>query len=181
MIARSKARTVVAKTIAAKMVAVLAMLAAAGSPAGATMARAPLPATVALDSRAYVERVSTDLNGRARRVLAAANRLAPGDRVVFVVNYRNRGDAPVRGFYVTNPVPARVRLDMMQFSAAPADMQVSVDGGAHWGRLDDFTIPTPLGGTRRATSEDITHVRWGVHAPVAPGDSGRIAWRGVVR
>ena len=170
MVARAKAVTIA-----------IFMLASAGSPAGATMARPPLPAAVVLDSRAYVERVSTDLNGRARRILAPADRLAPGDRLVFVVHYRNRGDAPVSGFYVTNPVPARVQMDAMQLAAAPADMQISVDGGAHWGRLDDFTIPTPLGGTRRATSEDITHVRWSVRAPVAPGNSGRIAWRGVVR
>lgn len=160
----------------------MGMLAAAATgPAGATAPRASLPSAVALDSRTYVERVSTDLNGRARRVLAAADRLAPGDRVVFVVHYRNRGDAPVGGFYVTNPLPARVRLDPAQLASAPTDMEVSIDGGMHWGRLDDFMVATPLGGTRRALAEDITHVRWSVKARVAPGDSGRIAWRGVVR
>jgi uncharacterized repeat protein (TIGR01451 family) len=158
----------------------LAATAAAPPVANAAQRQVAAPSPVALDQRAFVERVSTDVNGRARRTLAAANRLAPGDRLVFIVNYRNQGSAPVNGFTVTNPVPTHIRIAPAQFAAPSDGMQVSVDGGAHWGRLADFSLPTPLGGTRRATPEDVTHVRWTLRA-IAPGDGGRIAWRAVVR
>ena len=151
----------------------LLLMAAAGMlPAVPALARAP----VELDSQVFVEHVQTDINGRARRVLRAPGELDAGDRLVFVVRYRNAGKAPVQGFAVTNPVPATLRIEPDQ----PA-MQVSVDGGRSWGRLDMLSVPTPLGGTRRATAEDVTHVRWAVPAPLRPGTGGRISYRAVVR
>lgn len=131
---------------------------------------------VSLNSAVFVEDVGTDAAGQQRRVLKAADRLGQGDRLVFVMKYRNDGSAPVRNFALTNPVPRGVRID-----PAHGDMQVSVDGGRSWGRLTDMIVRTPLGGTRRATPDDVTHVRWTVDTPVAPGASGQIAWRGTVR
>jgi hypothetical protein len=143
-------------------------------------ALAPLPAVaqtpLALQSSVFVERVETDVNGRERRVLSAPERLNSGDRLLFLVRYRNGGSAPLRDFAVTNAVPASIRID-------PRDsaMQVSVDGGRSWGQLDRITMRTPLGGTRRATPDDVTHVRMTVKDAVAPGEGGRISYRGVVR
>jgi hypothetical protein len=132
---------------------------------------------IQLETQMFVERVSTDINGRARRILTVpGNRIARGDQVIFVVNWRNQGARPVHGFAVTNPVPGTVRID-----PAGSAMQVSVDGGAHWGRLDQVWLPTSLGGTRRATPEDVTHIRWTMAAPVSPGERGRISYRGTVR
>ncbi len=141
---------------------------------------APLPALaqapVAINASVFVERVQTDINGRERRTLSEAGRLASGDRLLFLLRYRNGGASPMQGFAVTNAVPSAIRVD-------PSDpaMQVSVDGGHNWGRLDDLTLRTPLGGMRRATPDDVTHVRWTVKDAVAPGETGRISYRGVVR
>lgn len=131
---------------------------------------------VMLDSQMFVERVSTDLNGRARRTLAAPSQIGAGDTLVFVVRYHNAGKAPVGGFAVTNPVPSSLRID-----PARPDMRVSVDGGRNWGTLSSLYVPTPLGGTRRATAEDITHVRWQVASAIPPGSGGQISYRATVR
>jgi len=131
---------------------------------------------VRLDRQMFVERVSTDINGRARRVLESADRAGSGDQLIFVVNWRNEGSRPVRGLAVTNAVPRGTQLDLSD----PA-MQVSVDGGAHWGRIADLWLPTPLGGSRRAVPADITHVRWTVPDEISPGESGRLSYRATVR
>lgn len=131
---------------------------------------------IRLERQMFVERVSTDVNGRARRVLESADRAGSGDQLIFVVNWRNEGNRPVRGLAVTNAVPRGTQLDISD----PA-MQVSVDGGAHWGRLADLWLPTPLGGTRRAVPADITHVRWTVLDEISPGESGRLSYRATVR
>lgn len=144
---------------------------------GATMPSATAhAAALSLDTRMFVEHVITDINGRARRVLRAADRLSPGDTLVVVVDWRNRADRAMSGIAVTNAIPGRLRVD-------PADpaMLVSVDGGATWGRLDQLWLPTPLGGTRRATAEDVTHIRWTMPGTIAPGQGGRIAYRATVR
>ncbi len=141
-----------------------------------TPAVANAPSGLALDTQTFVERVTTDINGRARRTLAPADRVAPGDNLVFVVVWRNEGRRPIRGGALTNGIPDSIRIE-------PGDrvMEVSTDGGQRWGRLDQLWLPTPLGGTRRATAEDVTHIRWPVPATIAPGQGGRISYRGVVR
>lgn len=147
--------------------ACLALALGAATPAGANLA---------LETQTFVERVITDINGSARRVLVPADRIAPGDSLVFVVAWRNTGRRPVRGGALTNGIPGRVLID-----AADPAMDVSIDGGRRWGRLDQLWLPTPLGGTRRATAQDVTHVRWPVPATIAPGQGGRISYRGIVR
>ncbi|WP_242130446.1 hypothetical protein [Sphingobium sp. Sx8-8] len=131
---------------------------------------------IRLDRQMFVERVSTDINGRVRRVLESADRAGSGDQLIFVVNWRNEGSRPVRGLAVTNAVPRGTQIDLSD----PA-MQLSVDGGAHWGRLTDLWLPTALGGTRRAVPADITHVRWTVPQAISPGESGRLSYRATVR
>lgn len=140
-----------------------------------SVASAGKPA-LTLAAQTFVERVSTDVNGRQRRVLAQPQELGSGDRLVFVVRYRNDGATPVSGFAVTNPVSATLRID-----PSHREMQVSVDHGRTWGRLAALSVPTPLGGTRRATPDDVTHIRWTVRQPVRPGDEGRISYRATIR
>ncbi len=129
---------------------------------------------VAFATQMFVERVETDLNGRTRRVLTNPARIVRGDRLIFIVNWRNRGERPMRDVALAIPGSVRVALD------DPA-MQVSVDGGNRWGRIGDLWLPTALGGIRRATAEDVTHVRWAMPDAVPPGRSGRLSYRGVVR
>jgi hypothetical protein len=69
-------------------------------------------------------------------------------------------------------LPAGARLE-----AAAQGAIVSVDGGNRWGRLDQLWMPTPLGGVRRATIEDVTHVRWRLTQQIAPGAAGRVSYR----
>ncbi|MEJ7925191.1 hypothetical protein WG908_00305 [Sphingobium sp. AN641] len=150
--------------------ALVALLGAASPASGNTQAG------IAIDTHMFVERVTTDVNGRARRILMEADRAERGDSLVFVVNWRHAGAQPVSGIALTNIVPGRVLIE-------PADeaMLVSVDGGVRWGRLDQLWMPTQLGGTRRAMAEDVTHVRWTMPGRIAPGQSGRMSYRGTAR
>jgi uncharacterized repeat protein (TIGR01451 family) len=129
-----------------------------------------------METQMFVERVHTDINGRARRTLASTSRAAPGDQIVFVVNWRNEGREPVQGIALTNPVPRGTLL-----TTADPSMQVSVDGGQRWGRLEDLWLPTPLGGTRRAVPADITHVRWNIPTRLSPGETARLSYRATMR
>ncbi len=129
-----------------------------------------------LGTQTFVERVSTDINGRPRRTLASADRVGPGDTLIVIVHWRNDGAQPVRDFAVTRAVPRGTRPDI-----SDPHMQVSVDGGSHWGRLEQLWLPTPLGGVRRAVAEDVTHIRWQLPQAVPPGRAGRLSYRAVMR
>lgn len=132
---------------------------------------------VSLKSDVFVQRTVTDAAGRKSTVLAPPKMVTPGDRLVFVLNYRNAGTAPATDFTVTNPIPAAV----VYADQASAGAQVSVDGGKAWGTLSTLTVAGANGTRRAATTADVTHVRWTLKRPIAAGQGGKLQFAGVVR
>jgi len=132
---------------------------------------------VALDNHVFVERVSTDAQGKQRILLEEPKVVVPGDRLVFVLNYRNAGAQPADKFVITNPLPAAVRFA----DAGDTRPQVSVDGGKQWGLLADLSIPMTDGTRRAAQPADVTHIRWAFQNPIPVGGTGKLMFRGVVK
>lgn len=132
---------------------------------------------VALDNSVFVERVTTDAAGKERVLLEEPKVVVPGDKLVFVLNYRNAGAQPADKFVITNPMPAAVRFA----GAGNAGEVVSVDGGKTWGTLDTLTILQADGTRRTAQPADVTHVRWAFQTPIPAGGTGKLMFRGVVK
>lgn len=130
---------------------------------------------VSLTSTVFVEKTSTGAQGRNRVVLEPPGRMSPGDRLVFMLNYRSVGTRSIGDFVVTNPMPAAVAY---QGTSDPSAV-VSIDGGRRWGRLDQLKVTERDGSIRSARPEDVTHVRWTLNP--ATGSAGRLMFRGVVR
>ena len=134
---------------------------------GPATARANGPQPVA--STVYVERQAQEGDGSRRVRLEPASQVRSGDSLLFRVDYRN-GTASGQKM-LTSAVP-----DSVAFIGG-GDL-VSVDGGRNWGRLDDLTVSTANGATRRAVPDDVTHVRWVLTARAnTPG----LLFRGRVR
>ena len=150
----------------------LFLLLAASMPAQALAAN-----QVALDNNVFVERVSVDAQGKQKILLEEPKVVVPGDRLVFVLNYRNAGAQPADKFVITNPMPAAVRFA----DAGDTSPLVSVDGGKQWGLLADLTIPMSDGSRRSAQPADVTHVRWAFQKPIPVGGTGKLIFRGVVK
>lgn len=132
---------------------------------------------VALDNSVFVERVTTDAAGKQRVLLEEPKVVVPGDRLVFVLNYRNAGAQPADKFVVTNPMPSAVRFA----GAGNAGTLVSVDGGKAWGTLDTLSVMQPDGTRRAAQPADVTHIRWAFQKPIPAGATGKLMFRGVVK
>lgn len=132
---------------------------------------------VALDNSVFVERVMTDAAGKQRVLLEEPKVVVPGDRLVFVLNYRNAGAQPADSFVITNPLPSAVRFA----DAGDTRPLVSVDGGHAWGELGDLTILQADGTRRTAQPADVTHIRWAFQKPIPAGATGKLMFRGVVK
>ena len=147
---------------------------------GIASAAAILPCTanaaspVQFASDVFVERFQSAPGGRTARTLERAERLQPGDRVIFVVNWKS---ARTHEFIVTNPMPRAVSFQR----SALGDEEVSVDGGRTWGALEALTIRDREGQLRHAMPEDVTHLRWRIPGPIAAQGEGQMIYRGVVR
>ena len=145
----------------------------------AVLAPAALAASnrVILSSAVFVEKDLTDSRGRSRIVLEPPQMVAPGDRLVFLLRYRNTGTAPASDFIVTNPLPETV-----SYQGTPdARAIVSIDGGRRWGALPRLRVRERDGSLRAARPEDVTHVRWTLNQPIPAGSEGRLVFRGVVK
>lgn len=132
---------------------------------------------VALTSTVFIEKDVTDAQGRKAVVLEEPKVVTPGDRLVFLLNYRNTGARPAADFVVTNPMPPAVAYQGTPDGAA----EVSTDGGRNWGRLETLKIIEPNGTVRGARPEDVTHVRWSMKQAIPSGTAGKLSFRGVVR
>jgi len=132
---------------------------------------------VALDNSVFVERVTTDAQGKQRILLEEPKVVVPGDRLVFVLNYRNAGAQPADKFVITNPLPAAVSFA----DAGDTRPLVSIDGGRGWGQLEQLTIAQRDGTRRAAQPADVTHIRWAFQKPIPVGGSGKLMFRGAVK
>jgi hypothetical protein len=150
------------------LIALLALMA----PASAFAAN-----NVALQSAVFVEKTLPDANGKSRVVLQEPRIVIPGDRLVFMLSYRNVGSKPASDFVVTNPMPGAVAFEGTPDNQA----QVSVDGGHVWGMLANLRIREVDGMLRTARPEDVTHVRWAMKNAIPAGAQGKLSFRGIVR
>lgn len=132
---------------------------------------------VALTSAVFVEKTVPEANGKTRLVLEEPRTVVPGDKLVFVLAYRNQGAKPATDFVVTNPMPGAVAYQ----GTGDAGAIVSVDGGKSWGPLSALKVRKADGSVRAAYPEDVTHVRWAMKTPIPAGAAGKLSFRGVVR
>ncbi|WP_428681608.1 hypothetical protein [Sphingopyxis sp.] len=132
---------------------------------------------VVLDNSVFVERATTDAAGKPRVLLEEPKVVVPGDKLVFVLNYRNAGTQPADAFVITNPMPSAVRYA----DAGDTRPLVSVDGGRNWGTLDALTVPLADGTRRPAQPADVTHIRWAFQKPIPAGGAGKLMFRGIVK
>ena len=150
-------------------------------------------ADVKIDSTIMVERSETSASGETVTKLLdpATVKVIPGDKLLFVNAYRNTGQNAVTGFVVNNPVHAAVALTEVVEDWA----LVSVDGGKNFGKLSELTVTetvatgteeagetaAPVQTSRPAVASDVTHIRWVLASPIAPGASGELRFRGIVK
>lgn len=138
----------------------------------ALLATPALAGPLQVTSQVLVESRQRAPDGTTRVTLVPARRAVPGDRVVFALAYRNTGTQPLSDIVFDNPVPRGIAYRAPAAdSAAP---ELSVDG-RRYGSL------AQLGAGRAVGPDDVTHVRWRLTRPLAPGASGRFAFEAVLK
>ena len=139
--------------------------------------------TVELVTTAEKEIEVVEKGAKIKKV-APAQKMVPGDEVIYTVTYNNKTGKPAEKISVTNPVPKHTRYKEGSAAGDGADISYSVDGGKNFAAPNQLTVPikdkSGKDTVRPAVAQDYTHIRWVLKQNVAPGQSGSVRFRAVI-
>ena len=151
----------------------------AGSIACLTTGAVSAASAISISRAVYVERHSAGADGGKMRAIEPASVLRKGDRVVLLVEWQTESPGfsqTARGYTVSSAVPRHLVFQ----SSSNDSYQVSADGGRKWGTLGKMRI-FDLDGSRLASPEDVTNLRWTIPSSRLVAGNGRIAYSAIVR
>jgi uncharacterized repeat protein (TIGR01451 family) len=111
----------------------------------------------------------------------AAEKVVPGDVVIYTVSYSNNGEEPAENFVITNPVPDHMAYVPESASGDNTNIQFSVDGGKSYDIPANLAKTDSDGNEVAAGASDYTHIRWTLNDPVAPGVTGNVIFKAILK
>ena len=147
--------------------------------AGAAAAQAPAGP---LEIRAVAEVESkTIISGKQAVKLIPADRVVPGDRVLYTLEVRNAGTTALDSPIVIQPVPEHMRYVADTAVGPGAEVTYSVDGGRVFDRPENLTVPGSDGNPRLASAADYTHIRWQLKNTLKVNSTAFVRFRALVK
>jgi len=152
--------------------------------AGALCSAAILPAFAQeFTATQIVERAvitGEDADGSAIVEFQEADRVQPGDALLYKLNYTNGTADAIENAKLVMAVPSEVIYNENSAAGDNASVAFSTDGGQSFAPRGELTVSSE-GNRRAATSEDITHIRWSFTGQIVPGEVGEVTYSAVVR
>ena len=119
--------------------------------------------------------------------LQPAERVVPGDVLIYTVEVRNAGQYAVDSAVVIQPVPNHTMYLADSAVGPGVDVDYSVDGGRSFDRPENLK---PVNGTAngvaaaataRATAAEYTHIRWRMRNRLKPNSIAYLRFRAQVK
>jgi uncharacterized repeat protein (TIGR01451 family) len=121
--------------------------------------------------------------------LKAAERVVPGDVLIYTVEVRNAGRYAVESAVVVQPIPNHTMYLADSAVGPGVDVDYSVDGGRTFDKPENLKSPrTNAAGTSKAATRaavaaaaDYTHIRWRLHNRLKPDSIAYVRFRAQVK
>lgn len=139
----------------------------------------PALASSGIELKAMVEKEIHIINEKGEREIqrVPANKVIPGDEVIYTIMATNVGDKVADSVLITDPIPDHTRYVAGTASGSKTDIHFSVDGGKHYGLPGKLVVMDANGKPRPAKADDYTHIRWTLKQPLKPGDEASVWFR----
>ncbi|MEZ5921794.1 MAG: hypothetical protein R3C60_10635 [Parvularculaceae bacterium] len=140
------------------------------------------PAHAALKAMQIVEKevVTRNADGEETVTRAKAEKVTPGETVVYTIKYENEAAEPASNIVLVMPVPKEVSYVEGSVTGDNASVSFSADGGKTYVARGRLTVIED-GETRAARGDEITHIKWTLAAAVPPKGAGEVAYKAVLR
>ena len=119
--------------------------------------------------------------GREIVKLIPADRVVPGDRVIYTLEVRNTGATALDAPIVTPPVPEHMRYVADSAVGPRAEVSFSVDAGRSFEAADNLKVQGPEGRWRRAVAADYTDIRWQLKNSLKANSVAFVRFRALVK
>ena len=135
-----------------------------------------------LSIRAVAEVESRSVaNGRSIVKLIPADRVVPGDHVLYTLEARNTGASALDSPVISHPVPEHMRYLADTAVGPGAEVTFSVDGGQTYDRAENLFVAGSDNKPRLALAADYTHIRWRLKNPLKANSVAFVRFRALVK
>ncbi len=110
--------------------------------------------------------------------LQAAERVVPGDVLIYTVEVRNAGQYAAESPVVVQPIPAHMMYLADSAVGPGVDVDYSIDGGHTFDQPENLKV---AGAARRAAAADYTHIRWHLRNRLKPNSIAYLRFRAQVK
>jgi uncharacterized repeat protein (TIGR01451 family) len=121
------------------------------------------------------------VGGRVILKLIAADRVVPGDRLLYTLEVCNTGaktlDAPI----IIHPIPEHMRYVANSAVGPGAEVSYSVDGGHSFDSAENLHVNGVGGAPRAAAAADYTHIRWRLKNSLKVNSVAFVRFRALVK
>lgn len=119
-------------------------------------------------------------SGEVDTSYADASLVIPGEVIRYRLDYTNDDELPASDLVLTMPVPNVVTFIEGSANGMAESVTYSIDNGETFSTRGELTI-SDESGSRSATADDVTHIRWVIKGPVNAGESGMLSFKGVLK
>ncbi len=113
--------------------------------------------------------------------LIAADRVVPGDRMIYTLEVRNAGATVIDDPVISFPMPEHVRYVADSAVGPGAEISYSVDGGHVFERAENLSVKGQDGRPRRAAAADYTDIRWRLKNALKANSVAFVRFRALVK
>lgn len=141
-------------------------------------------AEIKLLQTAEVEVITKDAKGKETLKLTPADKVIPGDTIVYTITATNTGKEAASAVVINNAISEHnMYLNGSAGSVAigkNTTITFSADGGKNFAAADQLTV-TENGVARPASPEEYTNIRWQLNFDLAPGKSTKVFFKALLK
>lgn len=136
---------------------------------------------IKVTSTAETEVEVTGMDGKKTLKRTPPDKAIPGTEVIYTNTFENMIKKPASNVVITNPIPNDSEYKAGSAFGKDCDIQFSADGGKTYAHADELRIRDMDGQERTALPREYTHIRWTYKGQLAPGKSGEVGFRAVIK
>lgn len=144
--------------------------------AGVGMLRAEENGIIDLRMIAEVEMKVINDDGELEVKRVPAEKVIPGDVVIYTIYYSNKGTKPAEEVVIINPIPEHMIYKINSAHGKGTVITYSVDNGRTYAIPKGLKVSDDMGRNHPVKALDYTHIRWAMAEPLEAGASGSLGF-----